>query len=64
LSVGQHIITSAFFDATTQGWVPMGVFEVRDGRVLHLDARLNTQDYDSVEDFAAAVANPPPTVLR
>jgi hypothetical protein len=38
-------------------------FEVRDGRVLHLDVRLQRKDYDSVDDFAAALANPPPTRL-
>ena len=63
LSVGQHIIVSAYFDESKQWWSPFGFFEVRDGRVLHLDSRFQTRDYDSVEDFAAALANPPPTIV-
>jgi len=57
-SVGQRIIVSAYFDHAKGWWSPYGFFEVRDGRVLHLDNRLQTRDYDSVEDFAAALANP------
>ena len=45
-------------------WIPFGVFEVRDGRVLALEKRLETPDYDSVDAFAVALANPPPTVAR
>jgi hypothetical protein len=60
--VGQHVIVSAYFDAARRAWPPFGVFEVQDGRVVHLDRRLKTKDYDSVEAFAEAVANPPPTV--
>jgi hypothetical protein len=41
-----------------------GVFEVRDGRVVALETRMYTLDYDSVDAFAAALANPPPTVVR
>jgi hypothetical protein len=63
LNVGQHVILSAYFDKTKEWWVPFGLFEVRDGRVLHLDARLRTKDYESAEDFAAALANPPPTTV-
>ena len=63
LSEGQHVIISAYFDETRGWWVPHGAFEVRDGRVLHLDKRWQTQDYDSVDDFAAALADPPPTKL-
>jgi len=62
VSVGQHIIVSAYFDDSKGWWSPFGFFEVRDGRVPHLDNRLQTKDYDSVEDFAAALVNPPPTV--
>ena len=62
LKVGQHVIVSAYFDATRRAWAPFGVFEVQDGRVVHLDGRLQTKDYESVEAFAAEVANPPPTV--
>ena len=61
LSVGQHIIVSAYFDDSKRWWSPFGYFEVRDGRVLNLDNRVRSKDYDSVEDFAAALANPPPT---
>jgi len=57
-SVGQRIIVSAYFDHAKGWWSPYGFFEVRDGRVLHLDNRVQTRDYDSVEDFAAALANP------
>ena len=63
LSEGQHVIISAYFDETRGWWVPHGAFEVRGGRVLHLDARWHTQDYNSVDDFAAALADPPPTKL-
>jgi hypothetical protein len=62
LKVGQHVIVSAYFDASRRTWAPFGVFEVRDGRVVHLEPRLQIKDYESVEAFAAAVANPPPTV--
>ena len=64
LRVGQHVITSATFNANFGEWIPFGVFEVRDGRVVALYPRLETGDYDSVEAFAVALANPPPTVAR
>ena len=63
LSVGQHIIVSAYFDNFKGWWSPLGYFEVRDGRVLNLDNRVHTKNYNSVEDFAAALANPPPTTV-
>jgi hypothetical protein len=44
--------------------VPFGAFEVRDGRVIHLDKGLQTLDYPSVAAFATALANPPPTSDR
>jgi hypothetical protein len=62
LTVGQHVILSAYFDATRRAWAPFGVFEVQDGRVVPLDRRLQTKNYGSVDAFAAAVANPPPTL--
>jgi hypothetical protein len=64
LRVGQHVITSAHFNADLGEWIPFGVFEVRDGRVLALETRLHAPDYDTVDAFAVALANPPPTVLR
>jgi hypothetical protein len=63
LSVGQHVIVSAYFDNYKGWWSPFGYFEVRDGRVLNLDKRVHSKDYDSVEDFAAALANPPTTAV-
>jgi hypothetical protein len=63
LSVGQHIIVSAYFEASKGWWSPFGFFEVRDGRVLNIDNRVRTKDYASVEEFAAALANPPPTTV-
>jgi hypothetical protein len=64
LRVGQHVIASAHFDADLAEWVPVGVFEVREGRVVALEKRPYMLDYDSVDAFAAALANPPPTILR
>jgi hypothetical protein len=63
LIVGQHVIVSAYVDETRGWWVPLGAFEVRDGRVWHLDESFHTKDYESVEDFAKALANPPPTTV-
>ena len=62
LEIGQHIIVSAYFDETRGWWVPRGTFEVRGGRVLHLDEDFQTKDYDSVEEFTTALANPPRTI--
>jgi hypothetical protein len=39
LRVGQHVIVSAYFNRDVGQWVPFGVFEVREGRVIHLDRR-------------------------
>jgi hypothetical protein len=64
LRIGQHIIVSGHFNADVGEWTPFGVFEVRDGRVVALDTGLDTRDYDSVEEFAIALSNPPPTVVR
>jgi hypothetical protein len=65
LTVGQHVIVSAYFDESRGWWVPFGVFKVQDGRVLRLDERgPQTKDYDSVEEFATALANPPPTTVQ
>jgi hypothetical protein len=61
--VGQHIIVSAYFDQSTGSWSPFGFFEVQDGRVVNIDNRVQTKAYNSVEEFAAALANPPPTTL-
>jgi hypothetical protein len=61
LSVGQHIIVSAYFDESKRWWSPFGFFEVQDGRVVNIDNRVQTKAYNSVEEFAAALANPPPT---
>jgi hypothetical protein len=63
LSEGQHIIISAYLDESRGWWVPHGAFEVRGGRVLRLDMRWRTEDYNSVDDFVAALADPPPTKL-
>lgn len=66
LQVGQHIIVSAFLAAETKTWVPFGVFAVRGGRVVPLPDQRGFQlkEYDSVDAFAMALADPPPTVLR
>jgi len=61
LEVGQHVIVSAYFDGSRGWWVLHGTFEVRDGRVLRLDERFQTNDYESVEEFTTALANPPRT---
>jgi hypothetical protein len=63
LKVGQHLIVSAYHCRDVGAWVPFGVFEVRDGRVVRLEENLE-RDYDSVEAFGTALANPPPTVNR
>jgi hypothetical protein len=62
-SEGQHVIISAYFDDTRGWWVPHGAFEIQNGQVLRLDKRWQTQDYKSVAEFAAALADPPPTKL-
>ena len=65
LKAGQHIIVSALFRSDMSAWAPFGVFEVREGRVVPLPGRrerLATKEYESLELFAAALANPPATV--
>jgi hypothetical protein len=64
LHAGQHVIVSAYFDRQLSDWVPFGLFEVREGRVVSLESHLQTRDFESVEDFTAALANPPLTVVR
>jgi hypothetical protein len=62
LQVGQHLILSAYFCRDVGAWVPLGVFEVRDGRVIRLEAQSLERDYATVDELAAALANPPLTV--
>ena len=64
LQPGEHVILSAYFSPELGQWLPLGVFTVRDGRVLHLEGRLQVGDYESVAAFASALANPPPTTAR
>lgn len=70
LKVGQHVIVSAYFEAILGAWVPFRAFEVREGRVVPLEGGSRQpgydrlESYDSLEAFAAALANPPPTVIR
>jgi hypothetical protein len=64
LHAGQHVILSAYYDRELRDWVPFGVFEVRQGRVVSLQSHLQTRDFESVEEFAAALANPSLTVVR
>jgi len=64
LAPGEHVIVSAYFDADVGQWRPFGVFTVRDGRVIHLESRLDVPDYESVAQFARALADPPPTPQR
>lgn len=63
LRVGQHVILSAYYCKDLGQWAPIGVFEVRDQRVVRLEERLE-RDYASVEEFAKALANPPETAGR
>jgi hypothetical protein len=62
-SPGEHVIVSAYFDQHDGLWLPLGVFAVRDGRVINLQPRLQVGDYESIAQFASALANPPPTTL-
>jgi hypothetical protein len=64
LAPGEHVIVSASFDGDAGLWRPLGVFTVRDGRVIHLESRHLVGDYESVAQFAHALANPPPTPQR
>ena len=62
LQVGQHLIASAYYCRELGAWVPLGVFEVREGRVIRLEQQALERDYVTVEEFATALANPPLTV--
>lgn len=62
LQVGQHLIASAYYCRELAAWVPLGVFEVREGRVIRLEQQALERDYATVEEFATALANPPLTV--
>jgi hypothetical protein len=62
LAPGEHVIVSASFNRDVGQWLPFGVFTVRDGRVIHLQLQL--ADYETVAEFASALANPPPTPQR
>jgi len=64
LEPGEHVIVSAYFDRDVGQWIPFGVFTVRDGRVIHREPRLELGDYETVAEFASALANPPPTPPR
>jgi hypothetical protein len=64
LAPGEHVIVSAYFDRALGQWLPFGVFIVRDGRVIHLEPGLQLGDYETVAQFASALANPPPTPQR
>jgi hypothetical protein len=63
LAPGEQVIVSAYFDQVDGQWLPYGVFAVRDGRVINLEPLLQVGDYESVAQFASALANPPPTTL-
>jgi hypothetical protein len=60
LKIGDHIITSLMFYTEIGWWTPLGVFAVRDGHVVPLSEQLESKEYDSVDQFAALLANPPP----
>jgi hypothetical protein len=60
LKIGDHVITSLLFYTEIAWWTPLGVFAVRDGRVVPLSEQLERREYDSVDQFAAVLANPPP----
>jgi hypothetical protein len=64
LAPGEHVIVSAYFDGDVGQWRPFGVFTVRDGRVIHMESRVHVPDYESVAQFASALANPPPAPQR
>ena len=64
LAPGEHVIMWAYFDGDSGQWGPFGVFTVRDGRVIHMESRFHGGDYESVAQFASALANPPPTPQR
>jgi hypothetical protein len=64
LEPGEHVILSAYFNRDVGQWLPFGVFTVQKGRVIHLESRLQVGDYETVAQFATALANPPPTPQR
>jgi hypothetical protein len=63
LTPGQHVIVSAYFNRDVGQWLPFGVFSVRDGRVIP-EPGLQLGDYETVAQFASALASPPPTPPR
>jgi hypothetical protein len=63
LAPGEHVIVSAYFSPGVGQWYLFGVFTVSDGRVIHLEPCVQVGDYESVAQFARALANPPPTTL-
>jgi hypothetical protein len=64
LTPGEHVIVSAYLNHDVGQWLPFGVFTVRDGHVISLQRGLDLGDYESVAQFASALANPPPTRRR
>jgi hypothetical protein len=64
LDVGQHVIVSAYLNLYVGAWVPFGIFEVRAGQIVGLDPWGKNLKYDSVDAFASALANLPPTAGR
>lgn len=64
LALGEHVILSAYLNRDVGQWLPFGVFTVRDGHVISLQRGLDLGDYESVAQFASALANPPPTRQR
>ena len=58
------MIVSAYINRDLGEWRPFGVFAVRDGRVIHLELERQLGDYETVAQFASALANPPPTPPR
>jgi hypothetical protein len=66
LTPGEHVIVSAYFSSDVAQWRPIGVFTIHDGRVIQLDSDQYVQigNYESVAEFARALASPPPTPHR
>ena len=63
LQKGQHLVLSGYYCREVGEWMPLGIFEVRDGRVIRLQEKLE-RDYASVDDFAAALASLAPARIR
>lgn len=57
---GQHVIVFAHHPPAVPAWFQFRVFEVRDGRVIPLDEDSAIPQFDSVDQFAEALRNPPP----